>query len=184
MISTDLMFYFHFKVDNLLSSHYLQLARVCGRKSCEVSKWDPAVIRCALWSVLPYNSMQRPQMQMHDKKWCFHLYRFVIGLKIQLKRQEEKESQKEKETQRAVKGRNRNPWHVAASQQWCCWWGFHPICSMSCDSDQSSGTQLPRWGQPYLSITLALICRGHLEQGIPNPQTSKLERLLDEENAK
>lgn len=53
--------------------------------------------------------MQRPQMQMHDKKWCFHLYRFVIGLKIQLKRQEEKESQKEKETQRAVKGRNRNP---------------------------------------------------------------------------
>lgn len=31
---------------------------------------------------------------------------------------------------------------------------FHPICPVSSDSDQSSGTYLHRWGQPHLSITL------------------------------
>lgn len=38
--------------------------------------------------------------------------------------------------------------------------------------------------RPYLSITRGPVCWGHLKQGIPNPQTFKLERLLDEEEPK
>lgn len=58
MISTDLMFHFHFKLDNLLSSYYLQVACVCSRKWCEVFKW----VFCS--------------HQMRETK-CFALYQYV-----------------------------------------------------------------------------------------------------------
>lgn len=44
MISADLMFYFHFKLDNLLSSYYTKVARVC-RKGCDVYSGEfPAAV--------------------------------------------------------------------------------------------------------------------------------------------
>lgn len=56
MISTDLMFYFHFKLDNLLWSYYLQLVCVCSRKWFEVFRR----VFCS--------------HHMRDVKWVFALY--------------------------------------------------------------------------------------------------------------